>query len=43
MSAERDELLRALDGAITGLLAETHEIREFAMEVESQLRDLAAA
>lgn len=39
-SLERDELLRALDCAIEGLLSETDEVQELAAQVESQLRIL---
>ena len=39
-SLDRDELLRALDCAIEGLLSETDEVQELAAQVESQLRIL---
>jgi hypothetical protein len=39
-SMERDELLRALAGAIEGLLGEVAEVRELAAKVEPQLRQL---
>jgi hypothetical protein len=37
-SLDRDELLRALDGAIEFLLSEVDEVRELAAQVEPQLR-----
>jgi hypothetical protein len=40
-SAERDDLLRALRGAVAGLLRESTEVRELAVKVEAQLRELA--
>lgn len=40
-SLERDELLRALRRAITGLLRESAEVRDMARKVEGQLRELA--
>lgn len=39
-SLEREELLRALDRVIDGLLSEADEIRELARKVEPQLREL---
>jgi len=42
-SVEREDLLRALDGAIAGLLRESTEVREIATRVEAQLRLLATA
>ena len=39
-SLARDELLRALGVAITGLLRETDQVREMAAQVEPQLREL---
>jgi hypothetical protein len=41
-SVDRDELLRALESAIDGLLQEADEVRELAAKVEAQLRGLAA-
>jgi hypothetical protein len=41
-SLERDELLRALKSAITGLLSEADEVEELAEKVGPQLRALAA-
>ena len=41
-SVDREELLRALESAIDGLLAEADEVRELASKVEAQLRDLVA-
>lgn len=40
-SLERDELRRALQSAIAGLLGESSEAREMAEKVEGQLRELA--
>jgi hypothetical protein len=37
---ERDELLRAFRCAIEGLLRESDEVRELALKVEPQLREL---
>ena len=42
-SMERDELLRALGCAIEGLLHEVDEVRELAIKIEPQLRELTAA
>ncbi|MGA7194153.1 MAG: hypothetical protein WBW94_11015 [Anaerolineales bacterium] len=42
-SLERDELLRALECVINGLLNEVDEIQELAAKVESQLRMLTVA
>ena len=42
-SLERDELLRALDLVIKGLLSEAEETRELAARVEPQLHELTAA
>jgi hypothetical protein len=42
ISLERRELLRALNGAIEGLLREAHEVQELAAKVEPQLRELTA-
>ena len=42
-SLEREALLRALRGAIEGLLSETEEVRELAAKVEPQLRTLISA
>src|SRR5688572_26477325 len=42
-SLERDELLRALDCVIEGLLREVDEVQELASKVEPQLRELAVA
>jgi hypothetical protein len=42
-SLEREELLRALHRAIEGLLQEMEEVRELAIKVEPQLRQLTAA
>jgi hypothetical protein len=42
-SLERDELLRALACVMDGLLGEADEVRELAMKVEPQLRELTAA
>jgi hypothetical protein len=42
-SLERDELLRALDLVIQGLLSEAEETRELAARVEPQLHSLTAA
>jgi hypothetical protein len=39
-SLDRDELLRALRGAIEGLLREADEVRDLAAKVEPQLREL---
>jgi len=39
-SIDRDELLRALEGAVEGLLREADEVRELAATVESPLRNL---
>lgn len=39
-SLERDELLRALDAAIHGLLREAAEVQELATKVEAQLHEL---
>jgi len=39
-SLDRDELLRALAGAVAGLLAEADEVRELAEQVAPQLREL---
>ena len=41
-SVDREELLRALESAIDGLLAEADEVRELASKVEAQLRELVA-
>lgn len=41
-SLERDELLRALGAAITGLLGETAHVREMAARIEPRLRELTA-
>jgi hypothetical protein len=41
-SLERDELLRALQSAIEGLLQEAEEVRAMAIKVEPQLRQLTA-
>ena len=41
-SVEREELLRALESATDGLLAEADEVRELAAKVEAQLRELVA-
>jgi hypothetical protein len=41
-SLERDELLRALGFAIEGLLREADEVRDLAVKVEPQLRELIA-
>jgi hypothetical protein len=41
-SVERDDLLRALAGAVAGLLREATEMRDFAVKVEAQLRALAS-
>jgi hypothetical protein len=40
-SLERDELLRALGVVINGLFGEADEVRELAIKVEAQLRELA--
>jgi hypothetical protein len=42
-SLERDELLRVLGCVIEGLLLEADEVKELAIKVESQLRELTAA
>jgi predicted nucleotidyltransferase len=39
-SLDREELLRALDRAIDGLLRESHDVRDVAERVEPQLREL---
>ncbi|MBI4479931.1 MAG: nucleotidyltransferase domain-containing protein [Acidobacteria bacterium] len=39
-SLDRDELLRALDSAIAGLLGETEEVKELAEKIAPQLRQL---
>jgi len=39
-SLDRDELLRALGGAVSGLLNEAHEVRDLATKVEPRLREL---
>lgn len=39
---ERDELLRSLGAAVELLLHETDEVRDLALQVEAQLRDLTA-
>ena len=39
-SLERDDLLRALGGAVAGLLTEAEEVRELAEKIEPQLREL---
>jgi hypothetical protein len=41
-SVDRAELLRALDRAVDGLLAESEQARELASKVEGQLRELTA-
>jgi hypothetical protein len=41
-SLERKELLRALDGAISGLLREASEVPEMAAAAEPELRTLTA-
>jgi hypothetical protein len=41
-SLDRAELLRALRGAIDGLLREADEARDLASKVEGQLRELAS-
>jgi len=41
-SLERDELLRALSCVINGLLGEADEVKELAIKVEPQLRELVA-
>jgi hypothetical protein len=41
-SVDREELLRALESATDGLLAEADEVRELAAKVEAQLRELVA-
>jgi hypothetical protein len=40
---ERDELLRALGSAITGLLREATDVRELATKAEPELRALTAS
>ena len=42
-SLERDELLRALGCVINGILGEAEEVKELAVKVEPQLRELAIA
>lgn len=42
-SLERDELLRALGSAITGLLREATDVRELATKAEPELRALTAS
>jgi len=42
-SLEKDELLRALNIVIDGLLSETDEVQELAAKVEPQLRELTVA
>jgi hypothetical protein len=42
-SVERDELLRALESAVDGLLREADEVRDLAAKVEAQLRELSVA
>ncbi len=42
-SLEREELLRALDLVIDGLVGQADEIREMADQIEPQLRELTAA
>jgi hypothetical protein len=42
-SLERDELLRALGSAITGLLREAGDVQALALKVEPQLRQLTGA
>ncbi len=41
-SVERENLLRALHGAVTGLLRESTEVRDVAVKVVAQPRELAA-
>lgn len=41
-SVEREELFRALNSAVNGLLRESTEVRDVAVKVEGQLRELAA-
>lgn len=41
-SLEREELLRALAGAVAGLLRESAEVRDVAAKVELQLRELTS-
>lgn len=41
-SLEREELLRALAGAVAGLLRESAEVRDVAAKVEPQLRELTS-
>ncbi len=40
---EREELLRALRGAVTGLIRESEEVKSLAAKVEPQLRELIRA
>jgi hypothetical protein len=42
-SLDRDELMRALAGAVEGLLSVTQEVQELASKVELQLRQLTVA
>jgi hypothetical protein len=41
-SLDREELLRALDRAVTALLRETSEVGEMAAAAEAELRTLTA-
>ena len=40
---EREELLRALRSAVTGLMGESEEVESLAAKVEPQLRELIRA
>jgi hypothetical protein len=42
-SVDRDELLRALESAVDGLLREADDVRDLAAKLEAQLRELSVA